>query len=146
MKQDPVIRVLIADDSPVMRDCLSGFLEQQSGVLVVGTAVDGLEAVQMVGEVMPDVVIMDAQMPNMDGVEATRRIRLAFPDVGVLCLSVFTDHAEASIEAGADGYLIKDCEPEELLPTLAHIVAKKGSAIEKRGASQIGATPTGKNR
>ena len=144
MKQDPVIRVLIVDDSPVMRDCLSGFLEQQTNVLVMGTAADGLEAVQMVAELMPDVVIMDAQMPKMDGVEATRRIKSAFPSVGVLCLSVFTDQAEASIEAGADGYLIKDCEPEELLPTLAHIVAKK-AAVEKHDSSKTGATPTGKN-
>ena len=75
------------------------------------------------GELLPDVVIMDAQMPNMDGVEATRLIKLTLPGVGVLSLSVFADYLEASIAAGAEGYLMKDCEPEELFSELRRIAA-----------------------
>ena len=73
-------------------------------------------------ELLPDAVIMDAQMPGMDGVEATRRIKQATPDVGVLIFSVFTDYLEASFSAGADGYLLKDTDPQELMVKLREIV------------------------
>ncbi len=118
-----MIRILIADDSAAMRDALSSLLNAAKGFEVVGFAGDGLEAVEKAGELLPDVVIMDAQMPNMDGVEATRLIKLTLPGVGVLSLSVFNDCLEASIAAGAEGYLMKDCEPEELLSELRRVAA-----------------------
>ncbi len=113
-----MIRILIVDDSAAMRDALSSLLNAAKGFEVVGFAGDGLEAVQRAGELLPDVVLMDAQMPIMDGVEATRHIKLNLPGVGVLSLSVFTDCLEASIAAGAEGYLMKDCEPDELFSDL----------------------------
>ena len=70
---------------------------------------------------LPDVVIMDAQMPNMDGVEATRRIKRELPGVGVLFFSAFADYLEASVAAGSDGYLNKDCSPSELLNEIRRI-------------------------
>ena len=121
-----MIRVLIVDDSAAMRDALSSLLNAANGFEVVGIAADGLEAVERAGELLPDVVVMDAQMPNMDGVEATRHIKLDLPGVGVLSLSVFTDCLEASIAAGAEGYLMKDCEPEELFSELRRIAAIAG--------------------
>ena len=121
-----MIRILIVDDSAAMRDALSRLLNSAKGFEVVGFAGDGLEAVERAGELLPDVVLMDAQMPNMDGVEATRHIKLNLPSVRVLSLSVFTDCLEASIAAGAEGYLMKDCEPEELFSELRRIAAISG--------------------
>ncbi len=118
-----MIRVLIADDSAAMRDGLSSLLNQQGNFDVVGMAVDGLEAVQKASELLPDVVLMDVQMPNMDGVEATRLIKQTLAGVGVLSISVFTDCLEASIAAGADGHLMKDCGIQELLAELGRVAA-----------------------
>ncbi len=116
-----MIRVLIADDSAAIRDSLASLLNPTSGFRVVGLASDGLEVVEKGRELLPDVVIMDAQMPNMDGVEATRRIKQTIPSVGILLFSVFTDYMDAGIAVGADGYLMKDCELEELFTELKRI-------------------------
>ncbi len=118
-----MIRILIADDSSAIRDGLSSLLSQQGDFEVVGLARDGLEAVQKASELLPDVVLMDVQMPNMDGVEATRRIKQILSGVGVLSFSVFADSLEASIGAGADGHLMKDCGIQELLAELKHVAA-----------------------
>ena len=123
-----MIRVLIVDDFAAIREGLSSLLNSIGEFQVVGQAADGLEAVEKAGVLLPDVVIMDAQMPNMDGVEATKRIKQAFPDIAVLFLSVFSTYLEDSIAAGADGYLLKDCEPEELISEI-----KRLAAINRRG-------------
>ncbi len=118
-----MIRVLIADDSVAIRDSLASLLNPASGFMVVGLASDGLEVVEKARELLPDVVIMDAQMPNMDGIEATGHIKQTLPGVGILLFSVFTDYLEAGIAAGVDGYLMKDCELEELFAELQRIAA-----------------------
>lgn len=92
---------------------------------IVGAAEDGLEAIQMTHQVTPDLVIMDAQMRLLDGIEATRRIKRAFPMVGILFFSVFTEHMEAALKAGADACLLKDCEPEHLFAELRRIVRNR---------------------
>ena len=116
-----MIRVLIADDSKSIRDSLASLLNPASGLRVVGLAGDGLEAVKKVTELLPHVVIMDAQMPGMDGIEATRRIKRTIPAVGILLFSAFDDYMEAGIAAGTDGYLMKDCEPKEHIAELKRI-------------------------
>ena len=116
-----MIRVLIADDSLAIRDSLASLLNPTNGFQVVGFASDGLEAVEKARELLPDVVIMDAQMPDLDGVEATRQIKQTIPGVGVLLFSVFVDYTESGIAAGADGYLMKDCELKELFAELKRI-------------------------
>ena len=121
-----MIRILIVDDSAAMRDALSSLLNAEKCFEVVGIAGDGLEAVEKAGELLPDVIMMDAQMPNMDGVEATIQIKQILPGVGILVLSVFADYLEASIDAGAEAYLMKDCEPEELFSELRRIAAIAG--------------------
>ena len=117
----PIIRVLIAEDSPSIRNGLASILEQTSGFRVVGLAGDGLEAVEQAADLLPDVVIMDAQMPRLDGVEATRRIKRELPAIGILFFSVFADYLEDSIAAGSDGYLNKDCSPSELFNEIRRI-------------------------
>ena len=119
-----MIRVLIVDDSAVILEGLSSLLEAQPDIKVVGTANDGHEGVDKAGQLLPDVVIMDAQMPNMDGVEATRHVKRDFPSIGVLFLSACADYIESGKAAGADGYLLKDCESEELLAKIRCVAAR----------------------
>jgi YesN/AraC family two-component response regulator len=119
-----MIRVLIAEDSPHIRDGLKCLVEAQPDFDLVGTAKDGQEALERALELHPDVVIMDAQMPRLDGVEATRLLKQTSPDVGVLFFSVFTEYLEASVVAGSDGYLCKDCEPTALFAEIRRIASR----------------------
>ena len=117
-------RILIVDDSVAIREGLYSLLNRQPDFEVIGSAGDGREGLDKALELLPDVVIMDAQMPNMDGVEATRRIKEGSPSIGVLFFSVFTDYCERGITAGANGYLVKDCEPQELFSEVRRIAAE----------------------
>lgn len=112
-----MIRVLIVDDHPMMRAGLAQLLATTDDIEVVGTAVDGEEAVALDTELAPDVVMMDISMPGVDGVEATRRIVSARPDARVVMLTSFAEHDRvlAALDAGAVGYLLKDADPTELI-------------------------------
>ena len=123
-----MIRVVIADDSPDIRDGLSSLIDGQSDFVVVGRAGDGLEAVEKAKDRRPDIVIMDAQMPMMDGIEATRRIKRDFPGISILFPSTFTDYIEAARTAECDGYLTKDCDPKQLYAEVRRIVASRKSS------------------
>lgn len=123
-----MIRVLLAEDSLPILNSLSGLISTQPDFFLVGAARNGIEAVVMTNELLPNVVVMDAQMPRLDGVEATRRIKQEAPKVGILFFSVFTDYVEASIVAGADGYLTKDCSPIELFDEIRRIASATGAA------------------
>ncbi len=109
------IRVLLVDDNEVVREGLKSILEPQPDVEVVGQAADGLDAVAKAEELRPDVILMDAQMPVMDGTEATRRIKQSLPDVKVLFLTVYGDYVGDALAAGASWYLTKDCRRQDLL-------------------------------
>ena len=106
--------VLIVDDSAAVRDGLRIILGANPDIEVLGEVADGLAAIASVEELQPDVVLMDAQMPQMDGMEATRRIKARWPDIKVLLLTVHTEFIEAAVAAGADAYLLKDSGREEL--------------------------------
>ena len=110
------IKLLIVDDHAVVRQGLRGFLQLTEEFEVVAEGANGLEAVSLAQELQPDVVLMDLIMPEMDGIEATRRIKLANPDMKVLILSSFGDENNVlpAIQAGALGYILKDIDPEEL--------------------------------
>jgi DNA-binding NarL/FixJ family response regulator len=112
----PPIRVIVADDQRVVRDGLVMLVGLIDGVDVVGTAGDGIEAVELAQEESPDVVLMDLRMPRMEGAEATRRIRIALPDTQVLVLTTYADdeYLFPALQAGARGYLTKDASAEEI--------------------------------
>ena len=111
-----MIRVLITDDHGVVRQGLRMFLSLDPDIQVVGEASDGREALEMARELVPDVVLMDLLMPVMDGIEATRAIRSALPEVEVIALTSVLEDASVTdaIRAGAIGYLLKDTNVEEL--------------------------------
>jgi DNA-binding NarL/FixJ family response regulator len=116
MNEASAVRVLIVDDQVLMRDGLRTLLELEDGVCVVGTAAGGSEAVQQVGRLHPDVVLMDLRMPGMDGVAATRSIKERHPQVQVLVLTTFDDEESifSALSAGASGYVLKDTPSEQL--------------------------------
>jgi DNA-binding NarL/FixJ family response regulator len=114
--QSRPIRVLIADDHEIVRIGITRLLESSDRIEVVGVARDGEEAVDRCGDCDPDVVLMDLQMPVMDGIEATRAISAREDGPSVVVLTSFSDRRRitAALDSGATGYLLKDSEPEEL--------------------------------
>lgn len=110
------IRILLVDDHPVVRAGLVGLLSSQPDFEVVGEASNGLEALELLDKLRPDVVLMDLRMPQMDGVSAIRQIRAKFPKVQILVLTTYDTDSEIvrAVEAGATGYLLKDVPREEL--------------------------------
>ena len=123
------IRVLIVDDHPMVRAGLARFLEEDEGVLVVGEAKDGAEAVALCERLAPDVVLMDVVMPVMDGAEATAAITRASPGVRVLALTSYAqdDLVRRTLDAGALGCMLKDARPEALLRAVRDAYAGRGS-------------------
>jgi DNA-binding NarL/FixJ family response regulator len=114
------IRVVIADDHAIVRGGLEQLLSTADDLLLVGTAADGEEVVEIVARERPDVVLMDLSMPNVDGVGATRRIVAANPDARVIVLTSFGDdrHIADALDAGAVGYMLKHAGPDELLDAI----------------------------
>lgn len=111
------IQVLVVDDHPVVRRGIKSLLADESGIQVVGEAVDGKEALEKFEQLDPDVVLMDLVMPEMSGIEAIQRITEAHPDARILVMTSFAadDKVFPSIKAGALGYILKDSDPEDLV-------------------------------
>ncbi|HDR7792720.1 TPA: response regulator transcription factor [Bacillus luti] len=114
------IKVLLVDDHTVVLKGLAFFLSTQEDLELVGEANNGKEALVKVGETNPDVILMDLYMPEMDGVEATARIKKEYPDVKVIVLTSFSDQAHVlpALKAGASGYILKDVEPDQLVEAI----------------------------
>jgi DNA-binding NarL/FixJ family response regulator len=134
---EPAIRVLIADDQRVVRDGLTMLVGLIGGVEVVGTARDGIEAVERAARERPDVVLMDLRMPGMEGAEATRHIRASLPDTQVLVLTTYADDQSLfpALQAGARGYLTKDASAEEIERAIRALAAGRthlDPAIQQR--------------
>jgi len=112
--------VVLVDDHELVRAGFAMILRAEDGVEVVGEATDGVEAIAQVGRLRPDVVLMDVQMPVLDGIEATRRIVAEHPDTRVVILTTFDtdDYVFAGLDAGASGFLLKNSEPDDLVDAI----------------------------
>ncbi|TQS41052.1 response regulator [Cryptosporangium phraense] len=143
---EPVIRVLIADDHLVVRRGIRALLSSLDGVEVVGEAANGEDVLREAQLTRPDVVVMDVQMPSMDGIEATRRLGSVLPDVPVLVLTMFEDDDTvfAAMRAGARGYLLKGAEQQDILSAVRSVVAGQvviGPGIASRLITYLSAPP-----
>ncbi|MFM2071182.1 MAG: hypothetical protein RLZZ623_1445 [Actinomycetota bacterium] len=124
-RMQPKITVVVADDHQVVRSGLQQLLATTSDIELIGTASNGAEAVEVVGRLHPNVVLMDLSMPDVDGVEATRRITAAHPSSRVLVLTSFSDQSRIldALGAGADGYLLKDSDPDDIAAAIRSVHA-----------------------
>jgi len=138
MGMDMSIRVLLADDHPMMRSGLRAILDGEAGIEVVAEAGDGRTAVTLATELSPHVVVMDINMPHLNGVEATRQVTSRCAGTKVVVLSGHSDGRLVSemMRAGASGYVLKDTAFEELVPAL-RAVAASGSYVSPRVASAM---------
>src|SRR5919198_3688527 len=148
MSEAAQIRVLLVDDQRLMREGLRTVLELQPDLRVVGEAGDGEQAEELVGEVQPNVVLMDLRMPRVDGVIATQRIKRRWTDVQVLVLTTFDEDELVfrSIDAGASGYLLKDVGSDALADAVR--AASRGEAslqpsVARKVLGRLRATPSG---
>jgi DNA-binding NarL/FixJ family response regulator len=133
-----VIRLLIADDHPLVRDALANLLSREEDIEVVGTSADGREAVALALEVSPDVVLMDLEMPGLNGIEATRALKENGLAARVVVLTTFSDRDRilGALDAGALGYLLKDAEPEEIVRGV-RAAARGESPLAPRAAHEL---------
>jgi DNA-binding NarL/FixJ family response regulator len=151
------IRVLLVDDHAMVRRGMRDFLSLHDDLEIVGEAADGAAAIEQAAALRPDVVVMDLLMPEVDGIDATARIKAANPDVEIVAITSFVEEARivAALEAGASGFLLKDAEADELAaairaaasgevhldPAVAGIVARR--MRNRPGAAGAGADPGG---
>ena len=119
------IEVILADDHQVLRDSLADVLANDAELVVVGQAEDGREALHLCRQLKPDVVVMDINMPELNGVEATRQITLDMPDVQIIILSMYAtkEHIYQAFQAGARGYLLKETSVQELVEAIKKVAA-----------------------
>ena len=131
------IRILLADDHTVVRDGLRALLEKQPDMAVVGEAADGRDSIRLAEEHSPDVVVMDIAMPNLNGIEATRRILAANPRTAVIMLSMHQDESYVlrSLKAGAKGYLLKDSPQADVVAAIRAV--SQGRSFLSRKISRM---------
>ena len=138
MMMSPPTRVLIVDDQRLMRDGLRILIELEPDLDVVGEAEDGLQAITAYRDLGPDIVLMDVRMPNLNGVEATRRIKADWDEANILILTTFDDdeYIFEGLRAGASGYLLKDVSGKELADAI-RVVANGGTLIAPSVARKV---------
>lgn len=150
------LRVVVVDDHTLFRTGIVSLLKQQNNMDVVGEGKNGEEAITLVQDLLPDLVLMDIKMPKMDGIHATEKLKEEFPDLNIIILTVCEEdeHLFSAIKAGAKGYLLKNVEPDQLIKSLKCLA--KGEAVISRSmatriiteftqmAKKVGPKPQGK--
>lgn len=136
MKQ---IRVLLADDHPVVRDGIRTLIESDSQIVVVGEADGGNEAIELVQQLQPDILLLDMEMPDMSGVEVTRQLRTSSTTVRILALSAYDDaqYVRGLLSQGAAGYLTKDEAPEFILEAIHGVWLGEEGWLSRRIAARL---------
>ncbi|WP_079529217.1 response regulator transcription factor [Halobacillus hunanensis] len=139
-----MIKIVIADDHQVVRKGLVFFFQTQEDIEVVYEAANGLEVIQYLEGHPADVVLMDIQMPTMDGIEATKQLREQFPDIKIVMLTSFSDYDTVipAIQAGANGYQMKDIDPDQLADVIRRVY-KGETMIDAKAATQLMTHVTG---
>jgi len=119
-----MIRVMIADDHAIVRTGLRALINSESTMELIGEATGGFEAIELVGKNQPDILILDLSMPDLDGIEVTRRIKTQFPNLRVLILTIHEDEAllRAALKSGAGGYILKHAAEAELISAIHTIL------------------------
>ena len=133
---EDTVRVLIADDHPLFREGMRGRLDRVADVAVVGEAASGDEAVELAHKLEPHIILMDIKMPGLNGIEATREIQRANPQIGILVLTMFEDDDSvfAAMRAGAKGYLLKDSGGEGVVHAIRAVAS--GEAVFGPGVAE----------
>ncbi len=134
----PPIKILIVDDHTLFRKGLISLLQQQPDMEVVGDAMDGEEGVQMAEALMPDVILMDVNMPKVNGIQATQAIRDRLPGAHIMMLTVSEEDSDlfSAVKAGARGYLLKNVEPDQLIKAI-HLLSRGEVVIPHAMASKL---------
>ncbi|MCI0893205.1 MAG: response regulator transcription factor [Chloroflexi bacterium] len=138
MTTESVVRILVADDHPVVRDGLVAMLSTQTDFRVVGQASTGREVVANIEIARPDVVLLDLEMPDLDGVEALRQVTAEHPEVKVLVFTAFDDDERivSAVQAGAQGYLLKGSPRDEVFDAI-RVISQGGSLLQPVVASKL---------
>ena len=118
-----MVRILIADDHVLFREGMKSLLKSEDGIELIASASDGLEALELAGELRPDIVLMDVTMPRMNGIIATEKIVSKFPDIKVIVLSMHSDRRfiAETLKAGARGYLLKESSPQTVVEAIRSV-------------------------
>ena len=121
------VKILLADDHKILRQGIKSLLEMHDNLTVIAEAANGEEALQMARDTHPDLIIMDINMPNLNGIDATRRIKTEMPLIKILALSMHDDNGFLlnMLKAGASGYLLKDCASDELINAISVIMSNR---------------------
>lgn len=133
------IRIVLADDHPVMLDGVRNLLEQEADISVVGEAVDGNEALRLAKELQPDVLVLDMEMPGLQGVEVARRLRAADSSVRILALSAYDDrqYILSLLASGAAGYLIKEEAPDTIVDAVRGVARGEDGWLSRRVSARV---------
>jgi DNA-binding NarL/FixJ family response regulator len=133
------IRVILADDHVVVRIGIRNLLSRSTDISVIGEASNGVEAIQLVDELKPDVLLLDMEMPELDGVEVARRLRAAKAPVKILALSAYNDkqYILSMFDQGAAGYLTKDEAPEKIIEAVRGVAAGEQGWMSRKVAARL---------
>ena len=133
-----MIKVLIADDQELMRESLKIILDMNSDIKVIGLAENGRKVLDLVKKTLPDIILMDIRMPELDGVQCTKAVKEKYPDVKIIILTTFDDdeYVFYALKYGASGYLLKGCSVQELTSAI-HTVMNGGSILNQSVITKV---------